>query len=194
MQTATGIYCVDGELVAEYGDAAVYQMNGSLFLEVGGLYNLWALESEYVDYMEQLKDKPRGKCLEIGLGLGVASRCILTYPEVDHLTTVELDNDVIEVHKQITPILDTRVSKWLPYDQDKHRIINKDGLTYLITSKEKYDFIFMDFYKHIDEDTLPLIKDMISAARSSLKEGGTIGGWLDPHTPVEYVDEFLSSF
>lgn len=194
MQTSTGIYFKDGEVVANCGEVTVYRMSGELFLEVGPGHNLWALESEYVDYMPQLGDKPRGKCLEIGLGLGVASRCILTHPAVTSLTTIELRKDVIHTHNEIIPLLDEKVEKWAPYDYDRHFIVNQDGLKYMLRTAEKYDFIFMDFYKHIDEDTLPTIKDMIAAARICLAEDGIISGWLDPYTPMEYIDEFLESF
>ncbi len=194
MQTSTGIYFKEGGLVARSGEVSVYEMAGQLFLEVGPGHNLWALESEYTDYMAQLGDKPKGKCLEIGLGLGVASRCILTYPEVTTLTTVELRKDVIKIHNDVIPLLDQRIEKWTPYESDRHTIINEDGLKYMLSTRERYDFVFMDFYKHIDEDTMPTIKDMIAAAKVCLTEKGIISGWLDPYTPIEYVNEFLGSF
>lgn len=194
MQTSTGLYFKDGEIVTNRGEVTIYKMDNNLFLEVGPGHNLWALESEYTDYMAQLGDKPKGDCLEIGLGLGVASRCILTYPNVTSLTTVELRSNVIKAHEDIIGLLDTKVEKWTPYDKNRHTIINNDGFVYMLTTKNKYDFIFMDFYKHIDEDTLPVIKDMVSAAKRCLNKGGKISGWLDPYTPVEYVDEFLSTF
>ena len=194
MQTSTGLYFKDGEIVTNRGEVTIYKMDNNLFLEVGSGHNLWALESEYTDYMSQLGDKPKGDCLEIGLGLGVASRCILTYPNVTSLTTVELRSNVIKAHEDIIGLLDTKVEKWTPYDKNRHTIINNDGFVYMLTTKNKYDFIFMDFYKHIDEDTLPVIKDMVSAAKRCLNKGGKISGWLDPYTPVEYVDEFLSTF
>ncbi len=194
MQTSTGIYFKDGELVANCGEASVYRMSGELFLEVGPGHNLWTLESEYSDYMEQLGDKPTGQCLEIGLGLGIASRCILTFPEVKSLTTIELREEVINVHNDVIPILDDKTDKWAPYIAERHTIINQDGLKYMLRTKNKYNFIFMDFYKHIDEDSLPEIKDMVGAAKTCLVPGGIISGWLDPYTPVDYVTEFLFSF
>lgn len=194
MQPTTSIYFKDGNIVSKHGEATVYEMSDELFLEVGPGHNLWALESEYFVYMEQLGDKPRGKCLEIGLGLGIASRCILTYPQVVSLTTVELRKDVIATHRDCIDILDTRYNKWALYDSEKHFIVNQDGLRYMIRTKNKYDFIFMDFYKHIDEDTLPEIEDMVAAATFCLNEGGTILGWLDPHTPVEFYNKFNKLF
>jgi len=194
MQTSTGLYFKEGEVITKHGEVTIYKMEDNLFLEVGPGHNLWALESEYTDYMAQLGDKPKGDCLEIGLGLGVASRCILTYPNVDSLTTVELRKNVIRAHEDLIPILDSRMDKWDFYNKSKHTIINNDGLVYMLTTKRKFDFIFMDFYKHIDEDTMPIIKDMVMAAQSCLTTNGRVAGWLDPYTPVEYVDEFLNMF
>ena len=71
MQTATGLYFGDGEIVANVGKATVYIMDNNYFLEVGPGHNLVASEIDYAMYMEQLGDKPKGNCLEIGLGLGI---------------------------------------------------------------------------------------------------------------------------
>ena len=190
----TKLYFKHGITVAESGYVSVYEMDEELFLEIGPGHNLWALESEYSEYMTQLKNKPRGECLEIGLGLGVASRCIMTFPEVKHLTTVEANKDVIATHNSLIYLMDTRDSKWEPYDNAKHSIIYHDGLTYLTKTKRKFDFIFMDFYKAIDEDTLPVIKDMVVAAKKRLNKGGLVMGWLDPFTPPEDFKAFEEIF
>ena len=190
------LYFEDGKLVVSEGDVRIYEMNNELFLEMGRGHNLWALESEVHDYIEQLWDLPRGNCLEIGLGLGVASRCILTQPAVTSLTTVEKNPDVIVAQRKISHILDdgTRDSKWLRYDSSRHRIINSDGLVYMYQTKRKYDFIFIDFYSHIDEETLPAITDMVNAAKRVLAKDGTIICWLDKYTPLEYVEPFFNLF
>ena len=192
--TKTKLYFVDGKLIAQHGKARVYEMDDQLFLEIGKGHDLWALESEYYVYMEQLKDKPKGNCLEIGLGLGVASRCILTFPEVTHLTTVEKSKDVIAVHDQLIPYMDRKLDKWLPYDSTRHTIVHKAGLPYLFECTDTYDFIFMDFYKLIDEDSLPMIRDMVLASKRVLNAGGKIWGWLDPFTPAEFYEEFMEIF
>jgi spermidine synthase len=195
MQTETQLYFKHGNLVAQSGDARVYEMDDQLFLEIAPGHDLWALESEYDVYMDQLRNnKPFGECLEIGLGLGVASRCIMTFPEVNHLTTVEVRKDVIETHEALIYYMDSKLDKWLPYDMEKHTIVHKEGLKYLATTKNSYDFIFMDFYKLIDEDTLPVIKDMVAMAKTKLNSKGKVVGWLDPHTPAEFYEEFENIF
>lgn len=190
------IYYDEGKLVAESGNAKVYEMFNSLFLEIGPGKNLWALESEYVNYIEQLAGKPRHKCLEIGLGLGIASRCILTCPHVTSLTTIESRKDVIDTHEQTCSTLDdgSRIDKWLPYDSSKHKIYNCGGLEYLYRTRARYDFIFLDFYSHIDEETMPQIEDMVKAAKHRLEYDGILMGWFDIHTADEFVEPFFNLF
>lgn len=184
------VYFQDGELIAEVGQARVYRMNDELFLEIGKGHTLWALESELQDYIYQLNDKPRGACLEVGLGLGVASKYILSFPKVNTLTTIEINSDVIAVQKAVNPVADN----WGAFSPDDHLILNCDGLSYIYQTDFKYDFIFLDFYDRIDEETLPQIEDMARAANKILKKGGTMVGWLDPYTPEEYIRPFYDIF
>lgn len=177
------IYFLDGSVVAESGQVKVYKFNDQLFLEKGPGHNLWALESELEDYIFQLGSYPAGDCLEVGLGLGVASKYILTFPYTKTLTTVELDKDVIEVQKQANPIEDHR-----------HIVLNANGLYYAYKTDRLFDFIFLDFYSHIDEDTLPEIADMTEACRRLLKRNGKIIGWLDKYTPGKYAQIFMEMF
>lgn len=185
------IYFKDGELIVEVGDARVYRMNGELFLEIGEGHNLWALESELQDYTYQLQDFPKGDCLEIGLGLGVASRYLLTFPKVNHLTTVEVNESVIKAHAKIPE--DARKFQ-MDYDPSRHRILNANGLAYAYQTSKTFDFIFVDCYDVIDEDTLPLIADMANACSRLLRRGGKMVGWLDKHTPEEYALSFEQIF
>jgi len=48
-------YFTKGKIVAESGDVKVYLMQGQLFLEIGPGHDLWALESEDFDYINQLR-------------------------------------------------------------------------------------------------------------------------------------------
>jgi spermidine synthase len=185
------IYFEDGELLAEHNTARVYKMNGDLFLEIGKGHTLWALENEIEDYIEQLYDYPKGNCLEIGLGLGVASRYILTFPKVEHLTTIEVNKDVIDVHKKIK---ESDRGRQFDYNSSRHRILNADGISYAYQTKQKYDFIFIDCYDRIDEETLPMIADMASACSRVLQPGGRMVGWTDKHTPAIYYNIFKKIF
>ena len=187
------VYFKDGVVVAESGEAKVYKTSYGLVLEIGPGHNVWALESEYEDYVWQLKDFPRGQCLEIGLGLGVASRYILTFPKVEYLTTIEITADVIDVHGKIK---NTDRKVCLDYNSNsiKHRILKASGIEYAYQTKQRYDFIFIDCYDRIDEDTLPFIADIVIACSKTLNPGGHIVGWFDKHTPETFVEPFNKIF
>ncbi len=182
------IYFEDGKVIAESGDAKVYKLNNELFLEIGPGHNLWALESELEDYIWQLNDKPRGECLEIGLGLGVASKYILSCPRVRGLTTVEVNEDVIKAYSQLKS--EDYSFDYNVYPEKRHTILNIDGLVYMYETKQRFDFIFIDCYDIIDEDTLPLIADMSGAGKRILNENGIIVGWFDKATPEEHIEDF----
>jgi hypothetical protein len=173
------IYFRDGELLYQSGEVRAYRFMNKLHLEIGPGHNLWAIETELEDYIWQINDKPKGDCLEIGLGLGVASKYILSCPKVKSLTTVELREDVIEVQRQVNTIVDRR-----------HAILNCDGLTYMYATDRKFDFVFVDCYDIIDEDTLPMIADYAHACRKVLNDGGVAIGWFDKETPEEFVEDF----
>jgi len=185
------IYFRDGELLVQSGDARVYKMSNHLFLEIGQGHTLWALETELQDYMDQLSDLPRGSCLEIGLGLGVASRYILTFPKVKSLTTVEINKDVINAHDQIK---ESDRGYSLDYRVEDHIILNANGIEYAYITKKKFDFIFIDCYDRIDEDTLPLIADVVLACKHTLKPNGRMLGWVDDGTSAKHFDIFQHIF
>lgn len=189
----SAIYFKEGTLIAESGQARVYSFNDDMFLEIGEGHQLWALASEFSDYMEQLRDYPKGNVLEIGLGLGVASRYMLSLPKVRALTTIEKNEDVINVYEEIKKLDKVFMEN---FSHKKHLILNTDGLSYIYNTDRKFDFVFLDFYDRIDEDTLPEIKDMVDGCKRAgiLAKGGKIMGWFDPYTPDEFVAEFYEIF
>ena len=189
------IYFRDGGVVAESGEVKVYEMNEQLFLEIGPGHNLWALESELADYIQQIWDKPKGDCLEIGLGLGVASNYILSCPKVKTLTTVEKNNDIINTYEVVKGIFSKRARNQIKFwSGKKHIILNADGLLYAYQTNRFFDFIFIDFYSLIDEDTLPEIREMAQACRRLLKQDGEMIGWFDKNTPADLTSEFYKIF
>ena len=191
----TGIYYIDGKIVERSGDVVVYEMDNEFYLEIGPGHTLWTISSELSDYMEQLADKPLGNVLEIGLGLGIASRYILSCEKVKSLTTIEINKDIIKVYNKIKNIVDDKVSEKVLLTSDKkHRIINHDGLRYITHTQKKYDFIFIDNYTLIDEETLPEIEELVYEGKKLLNKGGKIMGWFDKFTPEKHVDWFNEVF
>jgi len=177
------IYFYDGELIASHNTARVYQMFDDLYLEIGIGHNLWAFSGELDAYIWQLQDYPTGDCLEIGLGLGIATKYLLSFPNVKSLETVEVNEDVIKVQEKVNKI-----------NNGKHTLINSDGLDYLYTTEKMFDFIFVDCYKVIDEDTLPFITDIAKGCKRVLRNGGKVIGWLDDATPEYFIKPFYKLF
>jgi len=180
----TGIYWKDGKIIAESGDVRIYQTSYDLYLEIGPAHNLWALGSEIKDYENQLGNRPKGNVLEIGLGLGVASKYLLSCPEVKSLTTIETNKDVIKTFNYLNIQLD-----------EKHTIFNLDGLEYVKSMDiYSYDFIFLDYYSLLDEETLPDIEVMVYWCKKILKSGGEITGWYDRYSPDNFTTWFNEIF
>lgn len=180
----TPMYFVHGKIIAESGNVKVYRLNRNNYLEIGPGHTLWAISDEIKEYTEQIGDKPRGECLEIGLGLGVASKYILSKPNVDRLTTIEVNEDVISTYMQLNPP---------PHTLD-HYIVNANGCDYLLQTCDTFDFIFLDFYDVIDEDTMEDIRVYVELSKRVLNDGGKIVGWYDIYTPEDLADEFFKLF
>lgn len=176
------VYFRDGELVVKEGDTAVYKMNNSLYMETGRA-NLISSDEDLREYVWQLAKRPYGDVLVLGLGLGLASKYILSLPTVKSLTVVEPNIDVIKCQNAVNSINDPRFN-----------IVNADLLTYLYETSQRYNFIFIDCYTIIDEDSLPLIADLIAGSKKPLKPKGTLLGWLGDGTPEIFITAFYNLF
>ena len=104
------IYFVDGKVIAESNDIVIYEMDGVCYLEQGPGHNLWADSAEIDELAPQIGNRPFGDCLEIGLGLGVASEYILSKPNVERLTTIELNEDVVYLYNELNKKKDNIVT------------------------------------------------------------------------------------
>ncbi|KKL54682.1 hypothetical protein LCGC14_2262980 [marine sediment metagenome] len=180
---ATPMYFTHGTIIAKSGNVKVYELAGERYLEIGPGHTLWAINNELKEYAEQIGTKPKGDCIEIGLGLGVASNYILSHEDVKSLITVEINEDVLKVYRQLNP----RISR-------KHKMIYGSGQDFLLQTNEKFDFIFLDFYDIIDEDTLEDIRVYVELSKRKLNNGGEVVGWYDIYTPDDLADEFFKLF
>lgn len=176
------IYFRDGDLIAKSGEVRVYKMNEELFME-SHRGNLLSADQDLSDYIWQINNKPLGNCLVVGLGLGVSARYILSLNRVDKVTVVEEDRDIIKAQAAAVPINDSRLT-----------IVNEEFLSFLYKTKEKFDFIFIDCYNKIDEDTFPIVADVAAASKAALVKDGILIGWLDNSTPEIFIDAFYSLF
>lgn len=175
------LYFIDGKVIAQNGNVKIYEFNNSQYLDINKV--LWMRSEEYEEISKQIGNKAKGKCLEIGLGLGIASEYMLSNG-AEHLTTIEINPDVIAVYKQLNKV------------DYRHRIIQGSGKDFLIVTEECFDFIFMDFYSLIDEDTLKEIEIYMNliVSKKIIKTGGEVVAWFDPYTPEKDAETFKRYF
>lgn len=176
------VYFRDGKLISQEGETKVYKMNNALYMETGR-GNLISTDNDMREYIWQLAKRPYGDVLILGLGLGLASKYILSLPTVNSLTVIEPNLDVITCQSVVNPI-----------DDERFNVVNVDLLTYLYETPHMYNFIFIDCYNVIDEDSLPFIADLVAASRKPLKPMGTLLGWLDEGTPEIFINAFYNLF
>jgi len=159
----------NADLEFHQGDVRIYKMDGEHHLFVNQI--MYASTTERTWYIHNVMHHAKGKCLEIGLGLGVASKVILARPEVTHLLTVENNEAVIgafgkPLHRH--NILWADVYQWV------------DGF---IELSPMYDLIFVDHYTLEDEDEIYALEDLAFRLEPLVKEGGRMIFWIDENAP-----------
>jgi len=160
----------NGSLDFGQGDVRIYKMDGQQYLFVG--QTMYASTKERSWYVKNVMPYAQGKCLEIGLGLGVASKAILYKPQVSHLLTVEKNPHVIAAFGR--PL-------------HRHNILCADAIQWVSefpVLEPMYDFIFVDHYT-FDEDDLEILPWMATALRFLLKPKGEMVFWIDENAPEE---------
>ena len=163
-----------GELLCENGNVRVFDFEHNLYLDIDK--QLWMCSAEESEIILQIGDGPKGKCLEMGLGLGVASQYILSLPAVTSLTTIEINRNVIDIYRKFNTI------------DPRHIILNGSCIDYIITTDHKCNFIFLDFYLTIDEDTIEQIVGCIRLCKRILKDDGEIVAWIDIWADNNYIN------
>lgn len=182
--TSTLDYFRKGELFVECGNTRVYRFNNEFYMESGAKGALISSEDDLRNYIWQLGKKPYGDVLILGLGLGFCAKYILSLPKIKSVSVVEPNNCVIKCQKSV----DTFKTGSVPY------IKNTGYLNYLYETNKKFDFVFIDFYRKINNETLPLIADTVVASRKVCKFNGTVLGWIDDVAEGYWLKVFQSLF
>ena len=154
----------------DQGDVRVYDMDGEKYLFVGPI--MYASTTERSWYIKNVMPYAKGKCLELGLGLGVASKVILAKKDVTHLLTVEINEHVIGAFGK--PLL-------------RHNILHTDAMEWVCkfpALEPMYDFIFVDHYT-FEEEELEMLQWLGTALSFLLKPGGNMVFWIDENAPEE---------
>lgn len=106
-----------------------------------------------INTMKKSIEKAKGKVLTFGLGLGYFAYIVSNKKEVDSITIVEKNKDIIDF------IYENIISKFK--NKEKINIINDDIYNYSSGKLKEYDFIFVDTYKQAD-DGLKFYVDLYS--------------------------------
>ena len=113
-------------------------------LKKGGTVVMSDTFDEIQDHRAAIRNA-KGKCLIGGLGLGVVANGCLLKPEVEHVTVIDLSEDVIKL------VSDHYKKKF----GDRLTIIHGDVMEWKPPKGERYGMVWMDIWDGICEDNLP---------------------------------------
>ena len=155
-----------GFLEFQSGDVRIYNVGGDQFLFVG--QTMYASTRERDWYIRHLMPVARGNVLEVGLGLGCASKVLLASRKVQSLLTIEKNLDVVAAFGE--PL-------------GRHMILLadiNDWVSSITEASPMYDLIFVDHYTMGDEDEqLPELQRLAVQLEPLLKKGGSTVFWID---------------
>jgi spermidine synthase len=168
----------DEHAILEYhkDNVRIYNLEGEEYLFVDQV--MYASTSEKDWYVHNVMPFAKGRCLEIGLGLGAASRAMLAKKEVKYILTIEKDEGVIAAFGR--PLR-------------RHNILNTDIYEWVENFAEPtpmYDFIFVDHYATMDEDLFEELKPLAIKLSQLLKPDGKMVFWIDENLSPEEIEMF----
>lgn len=152
-------------------EVRIYDMDTQKYLFIGQI--MYASTSERGWYVKNVMPYATGKCLEIGLGLGEASRSMLVKKAVRHLLTIEANERVIEAFGRPLRnhnILHADIYKWV------------ENLALTIPM---YDFIFVDHYTLDDEELITPLEELAEKLKPLLTPEGKMVFWIDTNATDE---------
>lgn len=152
-------------------DVRIYDMDTQKFLFIGQV--MYASTSERGWYVKNVMPYATGKCLEVGLGLGVASKSMLVKKAVSHLLTIEANEKVIEAFGR--PLRN-------------HNILHADIYEWssnLAFYGPIYDFIFVDHYTLGEDELITPLEDLAVNLKRLLMPEGKMVFWIDTNATDE---------
>jgi len=160
----------NGRLDFQRGDVRIYNVDGEDYLFID--QTIYASTKELPWYARNLYPYVKGSVLEVGLGLGCASRLICSAPKVKHLLTIEKNEDVIYAFGTSLRhhhILHGDINEW-----------SKD-----LPNVPIFDLIFVDHYTMGDEEVYPELETLSGRLQPLVKDGGRMVFWIDTNAPEE---------
>lgn len=165
-----------GFLEFHQGNVRIYRVEGEQYLFVD--QTLYASTTERSWYIQNIMPYVKGKCLEIGLGLGVASKVILANPQAQSLLTIEKNDGVIAafgkpLYKHM--ILQQDINEWLNWPRLRGN---------------SYDFIFVDHFANMEDEEYEEVAKVVDKLKWLLRSEGKLIVWLDENAPEEDIQKF----
>lgn len=160
----------NGRLDFQRGDVRIYYVDGEHYLFVN--QTMYASTTERPWYIRNVMPHARGSVLEIGLGLGCASKVILANPKVRHLLTIENNENVIAAYGRLLR---------------RHHLLLQDAEEWARSVPKiapLFDLIFVDHYT-FSEDTIDGLKELAQNLCPLVKEGGRMIFWIDENAGEE---------
>jgi spermidine synthase len=122
--------------------------------------------------------------LIVGGGDGGLLREVLKHQVVDKVLLVEIDREVIEVSKRFFPSLSTG------FGDPRTQVIEMDGATFLSTTSERFDLIFVDCTDPVGIAESLFTEQFFRNAASTLKEEGMVVAQTESlHFHREFIRE-----
>jgi spermidine synthase len=140
-------------------------------LIVDGVLMMSDTQAEIRDHLPFLW-RARGRVLVTGLGLGVVTKGLLDKAEVQHVTVIERNANVIAL---VAP----------HYACDRLTVICADALTWRAPQGARYDCIWHDIWPSMDEDRVPEITRLCRRYGHWLAPGGVQSAWGKRHVMRE---------
>ncbi|KKK83981.1 hypothetical protein LCGC14_2787930, partial [marine sediment metagenome] len=143
--------------------------------------------------------KPAGRVLIGGLGLGILATRVASLPDVEEVTVVEIDKDIIKLCEDDIDCL----------------VVNADIVEYLHTTEERYDYYLLDTWQGTNEGTwweevMPMrrlirhrcgTKPVVHCWAEDIMQGQILGAlttkpphWYTKHLPVLMCEKEARSF
>lgn len=110
--------------------------------------------------------RARGHVLITGLGLGLVANACLLKPEVESVTVIEIDPDVIK-------LVEPHYSRKFPH---KFRLHQADAFTWKPINGERYSVVWHDIWPDISMDNLP---EMTKLKRRFARRADWQGCWSE---------------
>jgi len=109
----------------------------------------------------------------IGMGSGLTSETILSFPQIKNLQTIEIEPLMIEAAKMFSPVITK------PFTDPRSEFIITDAKSHFASSKIKYDIIFSEPSNPWVSGISGLFsKEFYKTAAENLNENGILAQWI----------------